>query len=231
MNFDIQKIIDVILKVGSVSGLVSLVFTFRDQIKKRSKFKFDFRGSTGRAIMRDSLEFYDITFDGYVKNQSNEQNSITEIHYLIWGNKQRTRSLAHGTGAEIFDGTDPEKKISVPILFEPKEGKHLVIKFSVCLTGTHVSELVRAQKPVKEGSMFMLPKHEFVLAFEDVNEILFDDKGQIRSVKLMDLWWTLPNTFIYLKSGNPFPYIWHMFKILAAYISFKVSSVFKKIGF
>ena len=231
MGFDIHKTFDVILKVGSVSGLVSLVFAFREQLEKRSKFKFDFRGSSGKVNTKDNLDFYDIVFDGYVKNQSNEQNSITEIFYLIWGNKGRTRTLANGMGAEIFDATDKSKKVFLPILFEAKEGKHLIIKFSICLTGTHVNELVRAYKPIQVGSAFMLPKYEFSLAFKDVNEILFDDKGKIRSQKLIDLWWILPNTFNSLKTGNPFPYLWRMFRIFFTFLFYKVSSVVQRIGF
>ncbi len=231
VHFDIHKIFDVILKIGSVAGLLSLVFSLRDQIKKRSKFKFDFRGSSGKIDTRDNLDFYDIAFDGYVKNQSNEQNSITEIYYQIWGNKGRTKTLASGMGAEIFDASDKSKKISLPILFEAKEGKHLIIRFSVCLTGTHVNELVRALKPVQTGSPFMLPKHEFSLSFKDVDEVLFDDKGKIRSQRLIDLWWTLPNTFSALKVGNPLPYLWHMFKIFFVYFFYKIFSVIQRIGF
>ncbi|QQR61053.1 hypothetical protein IPH19_01135 [Candidatus Uhrbacteria bacterium] len=221
----------ILLDSGSIAGFISLLFTLKEQIKKRSKFKFDFRGSAGSVKTRNGLDFYDIAFDGYVKNQSNEQNSITEIFYVIWGNKKRTRTLAEGMGAEIFTAADNEKKLSLPILFEPKEGKHLIIKFSVCLTGSHVYDLVRARKPAQAGSIFTLPKHDFTLTFKDVNEVLFDDKGQIRSQKLINLWWTLPNTFITLKTGNPFPYLWHMVKILFAYLAYRVFSVFQRIGF
>lgn len=220
-----------ILDLGSISGLISLLFALKEQIKKRSKLKFDFRASSGRINTRDGLDFYDVTFDGYVKNQSNEQNSITEIFYLIWGNKRRTRTLANGMGAEIFDAVDRTKKISLPILFEAKEGKHLIIKFNVCLTGTHVNELVRARRLTEADSIFTLPKHEFNLAFKDVNEVLFDDKGQIRSQELMDLWWTLPNTFSVLKTGNPLPYLWHMLKILFKFVSYMTFSIFQRLGF
>jgi len=230
MSFNTQQIIDIILKAGSISGLISLVFTIKDQIKKRSKFKFDFRGYSGKVSKKDNLEFYDIVFNGYVKNQSNEQNSITDIYYVIWQNKSRTRTLTNGMGAEIFDANSQDK-LSLPLFFEAKEGKNLIIKFSVCLTGTHVKELVYSFRPIKEGSPFMLPKHDFTLAFKDVNEILFDDTGQFRSQKLMDLWWTLPNTFNSLKTGNPLPYFWHILQIFFSYICYKIKSFLIVIGF
>jgi hypothetical protein len=231
MMISTEQIIDAALKIGSVSGLVSLIFTIQNQIKKRSKFKFDFRSHAGRVTVHGNLEFYEIMFDGYVKNQSNEQNSITDIFYSIWGNKSRTKTLANGMGAEILDADDRDKKIPLPILFEAKEGKHLIIKFSVCLTGTHVNELIRARLPVQEGLPITLPKYEFTLAFKDVDETLFDDKGKIRSQKLIDLWWTLPNTFTSLKTGNPIPYFWHMFRILLAYLGWKLRLIFSAIGF
>jgi len=231
MNFNTKQIFNVVLKIGSIMGFISFYFTLRDQIKRRSKFKFDFRGYSGKVNTRNNMSFYDITFDGYVKNQSNEQNSITEIYYQIWGNKSRTKTLANGMGVEIFEAKDKSKKIFLPILFEAKEGKHLIIKFSICLTGTHVDKLVRAQKPVQDGSPFMLPKYKFSLTFKDVSEILFDDKGKIRSQKLINLWWTLPDTFNSLKAGNPFPYFNHMFKIFFTYIYYKISSFIQRIGF
>lgn len=231
MIFTTEQIIDGVLKIGSVSGLASLMFTIQDQLKKRSKFKFDFRSHTGKITTHDNLEFYEIMFDGYVKNQSNEQNSITDIFYSVWGNKARTKTLANGMGAEILDADNQEKKIPLPILFEGKEGKHLIIKFSVCLTGTGVNELVRARRSVLEGSPITLPKYEFTLAFKDVDETLFDDKGKIRSQKLIDLWWTLPNTFNSLKTGNPIPYFWHMLKILLAYAAWKQRLALATIGF
>ena len=231
MDLDFSKIFAIILKFGSLAGIGSLIFNFTEHLKKRSRFKFDFRGSTGSLRTHENLEFYDIVFDGHVKNQSKEQNSVTEIFYLIWENKARTRFLTNGGGATILDGDDRTKKITLPILFEPKEGKHLIIKFSVCLTGTHVNELVRERREIAPGSAFTLPKYDFSLAFKDVDETLFDDMGQIRSQKLADLWWTLPNTFRKLKSGNPLPYLWHMMKIFFAFIGYKISSFVKRLGF
>jgi hypothetical protein len=230
MSTDISKILEVMYKVGSVSGLLSIIFTFRNQMRKRSKFKFDFKGSVGEHETRDELDYYNLTFNGYVKNQSNEQNSITEISYLIWGNKGRTKTLTNGGGAIILLGEDVQKKISLPILFEAKEGKHLIIQFSICLTGTHVRELVQARKPVRQGSPYTLPEHEFSLSFKDVNEILFDDKGSIRSQKLINLWWTLPNSFNSLKMGKPIPYIKHMVKIMFTYLVHKIFSICQRLG-
>lgn len=225
-----SKIIDLVLKVGSISGLVSLPFTLKEHLNKRSKFKFDFRSSSAEIETRDNLEFYNAVFTGYVKNQSNEQNSITDIHYFVWGNRGRTKTLMHGTGVTVFDAADRSKKLPLPILFEAKEGKHLVVKFSVCLTGTDLKELVLARKEIKPGSFFTLPKYDFSLGFEDVNEVLFDDRGIVRSEQLIGLWWTLPNTFNKLKVGNPLPYLWHMLRILFTFVTYKVASWLRGIG-
>jgi hypothetical protein len=226
----VREIIDVILKIGAVAAVISLVLTIQNQLKKRSKFKIDFRGISSETNTRNNLEFRDIIFDGNVKNQSSEQNSITDIHYLIWANKARTRTLTNGFGSEVFNAGDQESTIPLPIIFQAKEGKHLIIKFSVCLTGTHVKELVEAQESVGESSRFIHAKYQFNLAFKDVGETLFDDKGKIKSQKLIDLWWTLPNTFKSRKTGNPLPYLRHLFRIFLAYMGWKFRLLFVVVG-
>ena len=230
MTIGLKEISDVVLKVGSISGLVSLAFTIRNQIQRRSKFKFDFRSHSGSFNTRDNIEFYDIQFDGHIKNQSNEQNSVTAVYYAIWGNRSRTKTLAFGSDAALGDPNHVDQSVSLPMLFEAKEGKRVMIRFAVALTGTHVGELVRAQRQVTESSALTLPRHEFKLAFEDVNETLFDDQGKIKSRKLINLWWTLENTFTALKRGNPFPYLGHMLQILLAYAGWKIRGFFAALG-
>ncbi|MDR3643251.1 MAG: hypothetical protein P4L74_06535 [Candidatus Doudnabacteria bacterium] len=225
----IKEIWPIILQIGSVSGLISLIYVIGQNVKKKKRFSFVFRGSAGGVTEKDNLEFYNLSFDGHIKNQSLEPNSIIEISYVIWDNGSRTRSLTNGIGAEVHDGN--QNKISLPILFSPYEGKHLKINFQICLTGTHVKALVYSKKPVQPGAAFYIPKHEFHLLFTDINGNLFDEKGALRSQKLIDLWWTLPNTFERLKSGNPFPYLWHMVKIINYYLILQLRKFFRFFGF
>lgn len=232
---DQQKITfwQIILQIGSISGLFTLFYTATQNLKKKPKFKFDFRSSSGASFNKDNLEYYKVTFDGYVKNQSIEPNSITNICYAIWVNKTRTKTLTYGgqPSSIILDPTSNKKLITLPISFKPNESKHLLIEFEVVLTGSHEKALVEAVEKVSDVYNLYLPKYNRYLTFKDVNENLFDDQGKIRSQKLIDLWWTLPNTFNKLKNGNPLPYIWHMMKIIQCYFLFKLRRLVAHIGF
>lgn len=226
----IKEVVHVLLKLGSLAGLVSLIFIIKKQVEKRPKFKFDFHGSRGTVTARDGMHFYDVEFIGHVKNQSTEQNSITTVFYVMWKNNSRTMTLTNGMNAQVFDPDDNDKNIPLPILFKAKQGKHLRIKFSICVTGTGVGPLIAELEPVLPGSNVMVQKNKITLAFVDTNEIMFDERGHIRSKKLFDLWWTLPNTFSPLGSGNPIPYAKHMLRILVAYIHFKGRSLMIAVG-
>jgi hypothetical protein len=181
---------------------------------------------------RDNLEFYNLKYEGQVKNESSEPNSIVQIGYVVWANKARTRSLSNGINSIIRDRDGVE--IHTPLLFSPFEGKSLQIDFAVCLTGTHDREIVLARKDVSKVSGatpgISMPKHEYQLVFTDINGRLFDYTGQLRSQKLMNLWWTLDNTFRSLRRGNPFPYLWHMMKIVIASLSFRIRRLFWRLG-
>jgi len=222
-----------ILQAGSVAGLISLPYTILQFRKRRPQFKFDFRASSGTFIMKDNLEQYHLLFDGYVKNQSLEPNSITNICYAVWGNKSRTKTLSYG-GQPVSITMNPNSsktKLDLPISFKSKESKHFQVEFDLVLQGSHDKALVEALEKISPESEMYAPKYQYRLTFKDVNENLFDDQGRIKSQKLIDLWWLLPNTFNKLKEGNPLPYIFHMLKILYFYVLFKLRRLISIAGF
>lgn len=223
-NLHLDEVWKAILKVGSLSGLVSLVFTISNHVRKRRRFSFEFRSSSTSRVPKSGMDFYELKFNGAVKNESTEPNSIVKIGYVVWGNKSRTRSLTYGGNAVI---TDPAgSALHTPILFSPLEGKSLHIEFSIVLTGSHDWEIVKARRPVPGNTTGMtLPKYQYQLVFTDINGRLFDQTGQLRSQRLVDLWWTLPNSFNVLKQGNPLPYLWRVIKIglLSAWIRIRRS--------
>lgn len=130
----------------------------------------------------------------------------------------------------MHDGNNTDERVYLPLRFEAKEGRHLVIKFDIVLTGSHHAELLKASMPSTPGSPISWPKHEVMLVFKDTDEALFDDRGELRSQKLIDLWWTLPNTFHKLKEGNPLPYLNHMLKIGVEYVMYIIRKFTRKIG-
>jgi len=147
-----------ILDAGSVSGLVALIYTVTQSLRRRPRFKFDFRGSNRQLFNKDNLEYCRFMFDGYVKNQSLDPNSLTAIHLVLWENKKRNRYLSFGhTPIEIVNkGSDA--KVRLPISFQPREGKHLTLTYEIPLTGTHDISLVHASRrlDLEEGMAWLL---------------------------------------------------------------------------
>lgn len=224
-----SQIVDGIFKAGSISGLLALLFNIREQLRKRSRFKFDFQGTNGRNYVQHGHLYLELNFDGFVKNQGNEVNSITQVSTIIWKNKSRTQTLSQNTACRIFR-VDNGEELFLPILFQPREGHRLRIQFDLCLTGTQLVELVQARVERPAGSGFHLPRHEFKLAFKDVNETLFDDTGRIRSQKLINLWWTLPNAIDDWKRGKRLPILMHTTAIFVAYVGWRLKLIASAIG-
>jgi hypothetical protein len=229
-TFNLHQVWTRILQIGSISGLISLVFTISAHVRTRRRFSFGFQGSSGSAATRGDLEFYDWKYLGHVKNESSEPNSIVQVGYVVWANKARTRTLSNGMNAVIKD-RHTGVELHAPISFSPLEGKSLQIEFAVCLTGTHDREIILARRQILGASRSLsLPKHEYQLVFTDTNGRLFDQTGQLRSQKLMNLWWTLENTRRSLKRGNPLPYLWHMTKIVFTSLLFRIRRFFWRLG-
>jgi len=228
-TFNPDQIWTRILQIGSISGLLSLVFTISSHVRTRRRFSFGFQSSSGKVATRDNLEFFDLKYLGQVKNESSEPNSIVQIGYVVWANKARTRSLTNGINSVIKDHGGVV--LHTPILFSPFEGKSLQIDFAVCLTGTHNRGLILARTQIPGATPGMsIPKHEYELVFTDINGRLFDHTGQLRSQRLMNLWWTLENTFRSLKGGNPLPYFWHLIKIFVTGFLFRTRRFFWRLG-
>lgn len=230
MHYNFENIIDVVLKAGSVAGLISLFYTIKEHLKSRPKFSFDFMGSGGGVYEQDGIKFAKYRWEGIIKNESQSENSIVQISYVIWSNKRRTRQKTNGMIFDITD-TNTKEKIGTPINFGPKESRKISVVTDIALTGTHNESLFFAQKPIKQGSPFLLPEYNWDLIFVDVNHNHFDEKGILRSQKLADLWWLLPNSTKSLEQGNPFPTISHFIKIALANMVYYSKRFFSLFGF
>lgn len=224
-SFNLDQVWTRILQIGSISGLVSLVVTISDHVRKRRKFSFKFQSSSGTAAKRGNIEFYDLKYWGQINNESGDPNSIVQIGYVVWANKARTRSLSEGTNSVIKD-RHSAVQLHTPVLFSPYEGKSLEIEFAVALTGTQNREIVQARTQLPGATPGMTrPTYEYQLVFTDINGRLFDQTGQLRSQKLMNLWWTLGNS-----RGKPFRYLGHRTKIVALSLWFPFRRFFWRLG-
>jgi len=221
--------IKLILDAGSIAGIFSFFYTISEHRKKRAKFSFDFAGSASGNYENNNLEFAKFRWEGTIKNESLTENSIVGINYVIWANKTRTRCRTNGMILSLEDSNTKEK-LSLPLNFKPRESKKITLLGDVVLTGSHNEQLFKARKPIQQGSPFLLPEHSWDLTFNDVNHNLFDEKGILRSQKLIDLWWTLPNATRSLNDGNIFPTIKEYLRIFFTWVSYWVKRFFRFLG-
>lgn len=227
-----SDIIGVFGAIGSVAAFFGLVFKISQLRKQRPKFKIDPRSTMSGPREENGVLHAVFIFNVYVKNQSAESNTLTNIHYVVWADpKKRTRTLSFGGNpASITVNPDTESggRISLPISFGPNESKHLQIVFDVQLTGSHEESVFLATE--RTGN-FEHQKHSYKLMFKDTRENLFDDIGNLRSEKLIQAWWMLSGTFEALKRLNVFPYFWHVLKIGFTYLGFQLRKVLYFFGF
>jgi len=220
----------VILNIGSISGLIALIYTIFQSLRKRPKFKFDFSGRHGKSSHEENLDYYTFTFSGTLKNQSLDPNSINKIFLVVWENRKKNETLRFGHGGITIKNKTNNEEIHLPIIFTPREAMALEIKCKFPVTGTSDDKLLREFVPIQPGSQFLLPKHEYELAFEDVNENLYDHKGKLCNREEIDLRWTLPNSIRDIQNGIYWPFIRHKFKITWSRIRFKWKIILQSFG-
>lgn len=224
-----DKVYKIVLEVGSFSGLLSILFTLREKSRKKPKFKYTFRGSSRDHFIKDGHNYCKLTFTGDIKNQSSEPNSITNIYYAIWDGKSRSRTLAFG-GEPVIENLPTKQIQHLPLSFNPKESKRLSIQYEQIVSGNHLEKLLTDVTRFSSDSNVYLPKHNPRIVLQDTNENIFEENGELLNRKLIDLWWTLPNSFESLKKGNPIPWLSHMLKIFLNFLVYKITKLIYLIG-
>jgi hypothetical protein len=218
--------------VVTIVGLPYLVVSYR---KRVPRFSFGFSGSAKSELKRDGLDMGRLQFQGSVRNQSLDPNSIEQIRLVIW--KTKCRRGTHTFGYVPLEITENGIAQHLPLSFSARESKTLTLVYEIPLTGTHEAELFRALQPVAPdipgaplGATLYLPKYQYELAFKDVLGNLFDQDGLLRNEKGIGLRWTLENTFRQLKDGHPLPYARHLVSIFATDVVFFVRRNLRRMG-
>lgn len=176
-------------RIGSVIAIIGIPYLINDRRKYLSRFSFDFEGSSRSIHDKNNQEYCRFEYSGKIKNHSLRKNSLQRIYIVVWANKRKTATLSFGYGGvEVFEDGN---KISLPISFSSKESKNLKIFFDFIIEGTHNEKLIKSFKPIQPASRFFLPKYEYELAFEDIDHNLFDQEGNIKNRKTIDLKWGL----------------------------------------
>jgi hypothetical protein len=220
---------------GAVITILGLPYLVVSNRRRTPKFSFSFAGSSREQFQLDNMEFCRMKFSGTIRNQSSDPNSIEKIHLVVWSNRKKkgTRTFGH-IPTEILEHGNP---ITLPIPFEPRQGRQIDLTYEVVLTGTHEKELVSALQPLPAsvpgtppGQILYLPKYTYELAFEDTIGNLFDQAGLPRNRAEIDLRWTLENTFRDLKEGHPWPFVRHSLKIVLTRGTFSVRRAIRRLG-
>ncbi|OGG35326.1 MAG: hypothetical protein A2427_02270 [Candidatus Nealsonbacteria bacterium RIFOXYC1_FULL_40_7] len=226
-----DKIVKILLNLGSISGLLLLPYTILQAIKKRPRLKFDFSGMSGTAIKKSDAigEYYRFEYTGTVKNQSLETNSILKIYLVVWAdNKKRNSALRLGFGGIVLN--DQKTMLSLPIELTPKTGIKLKIIFEIPVKGTSDERLLTTMEPADPNARFYLHKYHYELCFEDTDENFFDQQGRLRNLEEINLRWTLPNTMKALQGGNVIPFLKHMFLIQKSKFLFSLKKISYQLG-
>lgn len=229
---NVKNLTDLIFKIGSLSGIVALFYTIVNASKRRPRLKFDFSGMSGKGVRKDDVigEYYIFEFNGTIKNQSLETNSILKIYLIVWAdNKKRNSALRLGFGGEVSD-LDTGVTIPLPLELAPKVGRKLKIVFEIPVKGTTDDQLLKEFMPVGESGSLYLPKHNYELCFEDTDDNFFDQQGRLRSLGEINLRWTLPNTIKELQKGIFLPFLIHMLSIQRSKIFFLFKRIKYRIG-
>ena len=227
---NIENIWQIILNFGSVSGLVVLIYLVFQNLRKRPKFKFDFSGQVRKLSTEGKLQYNSFTFSGTLKNQSLDPNSITKIYLLVWKDRKKNSTLRFGQGGVAMKNKATNEEIKLPIAFPPREAIALEITCKFPITGTCDEKLLKEFIPIQPGSHFVLLKHKYELAFEDVNENLYDQKGNLCNREEIDLRWTLPNSTRDLQHGKFWPLIKHELKIFWTRLKFRLKNLLQFFG-
>jgi hypothetical protein len=193
-------------RLSAVIAAFSLPYLVIRERRSVTKLSYEFSGSSGESYEKDGKEYRIFTFHGYVKNHSLHPNSITKIYMIVWKNKHLGSTLRLGYGRYDIE-TDSGGKLQLPLLFNPRESKKLVIKHDTIITGTADEKILKEFYELTPGSKFYLPKHTYELAFEDSDGNIFDQNGKLISLKLMNLNWSIENTFDNLKDGKYLPFV------------------------
>lgn len=204
-------------RVSAIIAIFTLPYLVVRQRRTLPRFSYDFSGSSGRSYTKDAKQYYKFTFSGDIKNHSLNPNTVSRIYMVVWKDKKKDATLRFGYGH--YQITDQEGKVlKEPLVFAPREAKKLEIVNDSLITGTADEKLLSEFTKVFPNSDVLLPKHNYQLAFEDPDGNMFDQNGKLLSRELINLNWTLENTFTKLKDGKYWPFVNHKLKIQLAKI-------------
>ncbi len=227
----IQLLIDIILKAGSVSGLVSLVYLIFQSLRRCPRLKLDCIGGSSETFERDGIQFYRISYSVILRNPSLDPNTVTRLYLAVWENtKKKTSALRFGYGDVTVKVGSTDEQIHLPVAFAPKDAKQLKIIFEFPINGTADERLLQENAIAVPGTTLHKPRHEYEICIEDTSGNLFDGQGKQINRDEINLRWTLPNKIRELQQGRMWPFIHHSLRLAKSRIRFRLKVTGRSLG-
>ncbi len=207
-----------LLDLGSLIALIGVPYLIVSHRSDRQNLKFIFSSSAGNY--NAGTDEYKWETGGIIKNCSNKENTIVRIYRIVWKNLKRNSYLANSlANIEVLDLASNEK-IILPLYLLHKRAYKLRVTTKFNVRGTSDERILSEREEIMPGSRIFLPKHRYELCFEDIDGNFFDQRGKLVNLEEADLWWTLENTFTYLKDWDIFPFFKHSIMITKSKIKF-----------
>lgn len=227
MSIQIQNVVDGVLKLGSIAGLIAIIYQIHNNRKQRPRLSFTFENSFAEFYKQDNLEFCDYHFSGIFRNSSLTPNTIVRLFLTVWDSKKSNSVLRFGHTVKQVLNQNTSNEVKLPLRLEAKQAYRLEIIFNFPLTGSQDKKILEAKLPTKLNGVDVLsPKHQYVFLIEDVAGNYFDYNSGLMSRELIDMQWLLSN-----HAKNPKRYFFEVFKIGWKYICWKVEKFISAIGF
>jgi len=185
-----KDLFDVVLKIGSLSGLTSLVYLVVQNSRQSPCLQLESHSTAGQHYEAKGAHFYRFSWTGYVKNQSLSGNTVTKFLLIVWRDSKKRAALRYGWGGlRISMGSADAVPTELPIPFEPRSAKLLNITFEIPVIGTADERLLKEHIEVRPG--LYRAAHEYEVCAEDVSGNLFDASGRYLNRNGIDIRWQL----------------------------------------
>jgi hypothetical protein len=186
----ITQVVNIVLRVGSLSGLTSLVYLIVQNSRQSPCLQLEGDSTSGKHYEMDGMHFYRFSWTGYVKNQSLRGNTVTKFWLVVWRDSKKRGALKYGWGGLRISTCLPDAvPVELPISLEPRAAKRLNIIFEIPVRGTSDERLLQEHVEIRPG--FYKPAHDYEVCVEDVSGSLFDSAGRHLNRNGIDLRWQM----------------------------------------
>jgi hypothetical protein len=187
-NIGVNEIFNLVLKIGSLSGLDSLVYLIVQNFRQSPSLQLEFQDKSGKHYEVEGMHFYRFSWTGYVKNQSLSENTVTKFWLVVWRDRKKRGALRYGWGGlRVSTCSADVLLVELPIPFAPKAAKRLNVIFEIPVRGTSDERLLKEHIEIRPG--LYAPVHDYEVCVEDVGGNLFDATGRFLNREGIDLRW------------------------------------------